>query len=53
MFLIRCGEAKAIFSLNLGSQVLNPQNRKGEKKEVKKPQNKEKVIFSEIDVRKF
>ena len=52
MFLIRNGEAKAIFSLNLGDQVLNPQFRKVEKKEGKKPQ-KEKVIFNEIDVRKF
>ena len=39
--------------MNLGSQVLNPQSRKVEKKEGKKPLNKEKVIFADIDVRRF
>ncbi len=53
MYLIKSGDLKGLVSLNLGSQIVNPQYKKPERKNSKKYQNKEKLMFDEIDVRKF
>ena len=51
MHIIKSGDSKATLSMNLGSEMMNPQIKKPERKELKK--SREKPILYGIDLKTY